>query len=51
MQPSNLRIYDAVLEPNKTEDEVDPEMEKFQSLLKDYLNGMFFKWCCFAMVG
>ncbi|THH10469.1 hypothetical protein EW145_g1297 [Phellinidium pouzarii] len=38
VQSSDLRIYDAVLEPNKLDDEVDPEMEKFQSLLKDYLS-------------
>ncbi|KAI5122813.1 hypothetical protein M0805_000155 [Coniferiporia weirii] len=35
--PSNFKIYDAVLEPNVSEAETDPEMEKFQSLLRDYM--------------
>ncbi|KAH8114547.1 hypothetical protein DFH11DRAFT_1595123 [Phellopilus nigrolimitatus] len=34
---SKLRIYDAVLAPPEPEVEVDPEMEKFQLLVQDYL--------------
>lgn len=50
--PSNLTVYDAVLdEPiadSKTEDAV--EMDKFQSLLKEYLNGMFI-WFTILLIG
>ena len=34
---AKLTIYDAVLEPPPSE--ADPDMDKFQTLLKDYLTG------------
>ncbi|KAL5482705.1 hypothetical protein ACEPAI_9299 [Sanghuangporus weigelae] len=34
---SGIKIYDAELAPSEVPQEVDPEMEKFQQLLQDYL--------------
>ena len=46
MRSSNIsgpsfKIFDAVIESNEAEDHTDPEMEKFERLLRDYLNGAY----------
>ena len=37
----SFKIFDAVIESNEVEDSTDQEMEKFERLLRDYLNGTY----------
>lgn len=36
----SFKIYDAVIDSNASESNADPEMEKFESMLRDYLTGI-----------